>query len=318
MISEGDKMTSLISRKKENKVKLKLPGQNSIWLYLMILPGLIAMLIFSYKPLYGLIIAFKDFNILDGYLNSPWVGFKHFKNLFNSDQFARLMRNTFVIGFSSYIITFFPPIILAILLHELRFNKFKRTIQTISYLPYFIPMVVVVGIMYQFFGSFGIVNDIRNLLGLPSISFLSEKSYFLPLYIGSSIWKGIGWGSIIYMGTLTNIDPQLYEAAMIDGATRFQRIRHVTIPTLIPIMTTIFILDAGGIMSVGFEKVYLMYSPATYEVADVLSTYVYRLGIESGDYSYSAAVGLFNNLLSTSMVLICNFIAKRLGQDGIV
>lgn len=301
--------------------QLKLTGmymKNNLMLYFMMIPGVIALILFSYVPMYGIVMAFQDFNIFQGYFKSAFVGLQHFKTLFSDPYFFRLMKNTFLLGMFNFIISFPAPILLAILINECRMSKFKRVIQSISYLPHFIPMVVMVGIMFELFGSYGVINNLLGLLGIEPISFFSRSEWFRPLYIGSSVWKGIGWGSIIYMGALSGVDPALYEAAEVDGASRWQKIVYITLPELKPTIVTLFILDAGGIMKIGFEKVFLMYSPATYEVADVLSTYVYRQGFISNNYSYSAAVDLFNNLIALIFVLGANWFSKKLGEDGIV
>lgn len=301
--------------------QLKLTGmymKNNLMLYFMMIPGVIALILFSYVPMYGIVMAFQDFNIFQGYFKSAFVGLQHFKTLFTDPYFFRLMKNTFLLGMFNFIISFPAPILLAILINECRMSKFKRVIQSISYLPHFIPMVVMVGIMFELFGSYGVINNLLGLLGIEPISFFSRSEWFRPLYIGSSVWKGIGWGSIIYMGALSGVDPALYEAAEVDGASRWQKIVYITLPELKPTIVTLFILDAGGIMKIGFEKVFLMYSPATYEVADVLSTYVYRQGFISNNYSYSAAVDLFNNLIALIFVLGANWFSKKLGEDGIV
>lgn len=287
-------------------------------LYLMMVPGVVVLILFTYIPMYGVIMAFQDFNIFQGYFESPFVGMKHFTRLFNDPYFYRLLRNTFVVGVTDFLFAFPAPIILALVLNECRQLKFKNFTQSISYLPHFIPLVVMVGIMYEFFGSYGIVNDILTTIGMERISFFSEVNWFLPLYIGSGIWKGMGWGSIIYMGALVNIDQTMYEAADIDGASRWQKIWNITLPALKPTIVTIFILDSAGVMKVGFEKVFLMSSPAIYEISDVLSTYVYRQGILESNYSYSAAVDLFNNVIALVFVLAANYFAKKLGEEGIV
>lgn len=288
------------------------------WLYIMMIPGTIALILFAYAPMYGIIIAFQDFNIFDGYLGSEWVGLKHFETLFGDPYFFRLMKNTFVIGVVNFIFTFPAPIILAIMINECRYLQFNKITQSISYLPHFLPMVVMVGVMYELFGGYGIVNNLLNMVGINSISFFSSPEWFIPLYVGSGIWKGIGWGSIIYMGALAGIDSSLYEAAEVDGANRWHKIAYITLPALKPTIATLFVLDMGGIMKVGFEKIFLMYSPVTYEVADVLSTYVYRQGILNANYSYSAAVDLFNNVVAVSLVLAANYFSKKLGEEGIL
>lgn len=289
-----------------------------LWLYFMVLPGLLALILFSYMPMYGIVVAFQDFNIFEGYWGSPWAGLTHFKTMFNDPYFFRLLRNTIRLGATDFLVTFPAPIILALIINECRLNKYKKVVQSISYLPHFIPMVIMVGIMYELFSSYGIVNAILNFFGVDSISFFSRTEWFYPLYIGSSVWKGIGWGSIIYMGALTGVDSGLYEAAELDGANRWERMIHITLPCIKPTIVTLFILDIGGIMKVGFEKVFLLSSPATYEVADVLSTYVYRQGILNANYSYNAAVDLFNNVVAVIFVLSANWFAKKMGEEGIV
>lgn len=300
------------------KTQLKTYFKNHFMLYLMMIPGVVALIVFCYVPMYGIVIAFQDFNVFEGYFGSPWVGLQHFKTLFSDPYFFRLMKNTFLLGALSFLFSFPAPLILALVINECRLNKFKSVVQSISYLPHFIPMVVMVGIMIELFGSYGVVNSVLNFFGIESISFFSKVQWFRPLYIGSAVWKGAGWGSIIYMGALTAIDTALYEAAEIDGASRWDRLVHITLPAIKPTIVTLFILDIGGIMKVGFEKVFLMYSPATYEVADVLSTYVYRQGIVNANFSYSAAVDLFNNVISVCFVLAANWFAKKLGEEGIV
>lgn len=300
------------------KTQLRTYFKNHFMLYLMMIPGVVALIVFCYVPMYGIIIAFQDFNVFEGYFGSPWVGLQHFKTLFSDPYFFRLMKNTFLLGTLSFLFSFPAPLILALVINECRLNKFKSVVQSISYLPHFIPMVVMVGIMIELFGSYGVVNSVLNFFGIESISFFSKVQWFRPLYIGSAVWKGAGWGSIIYMGALTAIDTALYEAAEIDGASRWDRLVHITLPAIKPTVVTLFILDIGGIMKVGFEKVFLMYSPATYEVADVLSTYVYRQGIVNANFSYSSAVDLFNNVISVCFVLAANWFAKKLGEEGIV
>lgn len=296
----------------------KLYLKNHAALYAMLLPGVVAMILFSYIPMYGVIMAFQDFNVFDGYTGSAFVGFAHFKTLFSDPYFFRLLANTFLLGTLSFLFVFPAPILLAIMLNECRLTRLNRVVQSISYLPHFIPMVVMVGIMFELFGSYGVVNSVLNYFGIQSISFFSEPGCFRPLYIGSAIWKGIGWSSIIYMGVLSGADPSLYEAAEVDGANRLHKILYITLPALKPTIVTLFILDAGGIMKVGFEKVFLMYSPATYQVADVLSTYVYRQLTEFSNFSYGAAVDLFNNIIAVIFVLCANWLAKKFGEEGIV
>lgn len=283
-------------------------------LYLMMIPATVLLILFTYGPMYGIIMAFQDFTVFKGYTGSPFVGLKHFQRLFSDPLFYRLFKNTFMVGVLDFLFSFPAPLIFALILNEVRKVRFKSVVQSISYLPHFIPLVVMVGIIFELFGSYGIINSLLSSLGMEPISFFTKSEWFLPLYIGSGVWKTIGWGSIIYMGALTNIDSTLYEAADMDGANRWHKMWHVTLPSLRPTVVTLFILNAGGIMQVGFEKVFLMSSPATYEVSDVLSTYVYRQGILNSDFSYSAAVGLFNNIVALLFVLLANKIAKNLAK----
>lgn len=304
---------------KKSKIQLTVEHIQKYWiLYLMMIPATVLLILFTYGPMYGIIMAFQDFTVFKGYTGSPFVGLKHFQRLFSDPLFYRLFKNTFMVGVLDFLFSFPAPLIFALILNEVRKVRFKSVVQFISYLPHFIPLVVMVGIIFELFGSYGIINSLLSSLGMEPISFFTKSEWFLPLYIGSGVWKTIGWGSIIYMGALTNIDSTLYEAADMDGANRWHKMWHVTLPSLRPTVVTLFILNAGGIMQVGFEKVFLMSSPATYEVSDVLSTYVYRQGILNSDFSYSAAVGLFNNIVALLFVLLANKIAKKLGEEGIV
>lgn len=304
---------------KKSKIQLTVEHIQKYWiLYLMMIPATVLLILFTYGPMYGIIMAFQDFTVFKGYTGSPFVGLKHFQRLFSDPLFYRLFKNTFMVGVLDFLFSFPALLIFALILNEVRKVRFKSVVQSISYLPHFIPLVVMVGIIFELFGSYGIINSLLSSLGMEPISFFTKSEWFLPLYIGSGVWKTIGWGSIIYMGALTNIDSTLYEAADMDGANRWHKMWHVTLPSLRPTVVTLFILNAGGIMQVGFEKVFLMSSPATYEVSDVLSTYVYRQGILNSDFSYSAAVGLFNNIVALLFVLLANKIAKKLGEEGIV
>ncbi|HFN9660492.1 TPA: ABC transporter permease [Streptococcus pneumoniae] len=304
---------------KKSKIQLTVEHIQKYWiLYLMMIPATVLLILFTYGPMYGIIMDFQDFTVFKGYTGSPFVGLKHFQRLFSDPLFYRLFKNTFMVGVLDFLFSFPAPLIFALILNEVRKVRFKSVVQSISYLPHFIPLVVMVGIIFELFGSYGIINSLLSSLGMEPISFFTKSEWFLPLYIGSGVWKTIGWGSIIYMGALTNIDSTLYEAADMDGANRWHKMWHVTLPSLRPTVVTLFILNAGGIMQVGFEKVFLMSSPATYEVSDVLSTYVYRQGILNSDFSYSAAVGLFNNIVALLFVLLANKIAKKLGEEGIV
>ncbi|WP_019533186.1 ABC transporter permease [Paenibacillus ginsengihumi] len=283
-------------------------------LYLMVLPVIAYYLIFDYGPMYGLQIAFKDYSPGAGIWASPWVGFDHFIEFFNSYYFWRLIRNTLLINIYELLFGFPAPIILALLLNELRRQWFKRIVQTITYLPHFISIVVIVGMLVDFLARDGIVNQLLAVFGVESKSYLSEPGWFRFIYISSGIWQQVGWGSIIYLAALSSIDPTLYEAAKVDGAGRWKQMVHITIPGIMPTIIILLILRMGSMMSVGSEKILLMYNPLTYDTADVISTFVYRKGILEASYSYTTAVGLFNAVIAFSLLVISNSISKRVSE----
>jgi putative aldouronate transport system permease protein len=305
----------IISKKSPNKLLNNI--YKNRYIYIMLLPVITFYIIFRYIPMYGVIIAFKDFKASRGILGSPWVGFKYFKQFFDSYYFFRLIRNTFLLNLYDLIFGFPAPIILAILLNELRHDKFKRFVQSVSYLPHFISVVITVGFIVDFFAQSGIVNNYLKLIGITPINFLIEPKWFRPLYIGSGIWQGVGWGSIIYLAAISGIDPQLYEAATIDGAGRFRKITSITIPSIIPTIIILLIFRIGGMMSVGFEKVFLMYNPSTYETADVISTFVYRSGLQKAQYSYAAAIGLFNTIINFILVISANYASRVTTENSL-
>lgn len=286
-------------------------------LYLMILPALVLFAVFQYIPMYGATIAFKNYNLVAGVFGSDWVGFKHFLNFFNDPYFFRIIRNTLVINVYELIFAFPAPIILALILNEVRSKFFKRFTQSISYLPHFISTVITVGILMKLAATDGVINNLLAFLGLPGQNFFGDSSWFRTLYVGSGIWQGIGWGSIIYLAALTGIPLDRYEAAMIDGANRFQQMWYITLPGIMPTIMILFILGIGQMLNVGFEKVYLMQNPAIYETADVISTYVYRRGIQGLDYSYATAIGLFNAAIAFILLISANNISRRLGQNSL-
>nr|WP_284646731.1 ABC transporter permease subunit [Paenibacillus chinjuensis] len=302
------------------------PARQSVWitmgrdlkrnklLYLMVLPVIAYYLIFDYGPMYGLQIAFKDYSPGDGIWSSPWVGFNHFVEFFNSYYFWRLIRNTLLINVYELIFGFPAPIILALLFNELRRQYFKRIVQTITYLPHFISVVVVVGMLVDFLARDGLVNQLLSMLGFAAKSYLSEPEWFRFLYVSSGIWQQVGWGSIIYLAALSTIDPTLYEAARVDGAGRWKQMVHITIPGIMPTVIILLILKMGSMMSVGSEKILLMYNPLTYDTADVISTFVYRKGILEASYSYTTAVGLFNAVIAFTLLILSNSISKRVSE----
>lgn len=281
----------------------------------MLLPGLIGFFIFSYLPMYGLVIAFQRYNIVAGFFNSPWVGFKHFLAFFDDPYFFRLIRNTVLLSGYSLIFGFPVPIIFALLLNELRNRKFKRFVQAVSYLPHFLSLVIVIGILYSLVSYDGVINNAIESLGFERINFRAESQFFRPLYIISGIWQQTGWESIVYLAAITGVNPELYEAAEIDGGNRFHKMRYVTLPGISPTIIVLLILRIGKLLNVGFEKVYLMYSPMVYDRADIIATYVFRRGIEGGQYSYAAAVSLFNSVLAVILLTAANRISKRTSDN---
>jgi len=284
-------------------------------IYLMALPVIAYYTIFHYGPMYGLQIAFKDFSPAKGIWGSAWVGFRHFESFFNGIYFWRLLRNTVLINLYELLFGFPASIVLALLLNEIRQAIFKRVVQTISYLPHFISIVVVAGMMVDFLGRTGLVNQILGSFGVEPIDFLKEAGWFRFLFVSSGIWQGIGWGSIIYLAAIATIDPTLYEAARMDGASRWKQTIHITIPGIMPTITILFILNMGSMLTVGSEKVLLLYNPLTYETADVISTYVYRKGVLEASYSFTVAVGLFNSVVSFILIVAANSISKRVSEN---
>ena len=292
-------------------------------LILMVLPVVIYFIVFAYLPMYGLIIAFKDYSPGRGIWGSPWVGFIHFKQFFGGFFFSRLLRNTLLISIYTIIFGFPVPILFALLLNEFKDGFFKRSIQTISYLPHFISLVVICGMIINFLSpQNGIINIILEKFIGKRINFMAEARWFRFIYVGSGIWQEFGWRSIIYLAALSGIDPNLYEAAKIDGAGRLSQLWHISLPGIKATIITLLILAVGNMMSVGFEKIILLYRPTTYETADVISTYVYRIGLASvsgtsPQYSFSAAVGFFNSIINMFFLLSCNWISKKLSNYSI-
>ncbi|AGZ22732.1 sugar ABC transporter permease [Streptococcus suis] len=283
-------------------------------LLLMLLPGLVLTFIFRYIPMYGVLIAFKDYNPLKGVLGSEWIGFEEFTKFLSSPNFGTLLANTLKLSVYGLLLGFLPPIILAIMLNQLLSDKAKKRIQLVLYAPNFISVVVIVGMIFLFFSVGGPVNSILSLFGIEA-NFLTDPDFFRPLYILSGIWQGMGWASTLYTATLVNVDPALIEAAKLDGANIFQRIWHIDLPALKPVMVIQFILAAGGIMNVGYEKAFLMQTSLNLTSSEIISTYVYKIGLVSGDYSYSTAVGLFNALINIILLIAVNKIVKRI-NDG--
>ncbi len=287
-------------------------------LFLLFLPGLLYYVIFHYIPIYGLQIAFKNYVIMKGIWGSAWVGLQNFADVFALGSFWEVLRNTVLISFYKIVFGFPAPIILAILLSELVSTRFKKAAQTISYLPHFVSWVVLGGLFRQFLSpSMGPVNELLELIGREPIYFLADPRYFRGVLVVSSIWKEVGWGSIIYLAALSGIDPQLYEAAVIDGANRFQRIRYVTIPSLTPVITIMLLFSLRGIIVDDFDQIFNLYNPSVYSVGDVISTYIYRVGLIDLRYSFSTAVGMFKNLVAFLIIIVANSVTKRINEYGI-
>lgn len=286
-------------------------------LYLMFLPTVLYYLIFAYKPMYGALIAFKDFEPSLGFMESPWVGFKHFIKFFDSYYFWRLIKNTFTISGFTILFGFPAPIILALLMNEIQSSAFKRTVQTITYLPHFISMIVICGMIKIFTGDAGIITDLVVMFGGERTSLLNKAEFFVPVYVISDIWQSVGWGTIIYLAALTGVDQELYEAAAIDGAGRFRQTLSITLPGIAPTVITMLILRLGNVLNVGYEKIILLYNQSTYITADVISSYNYRAGLLESQWSYSTAVGLFNSFINLAFLILTNKISKSVSETSL-
>ena len=287
-------------------------------LLLLFLPILAYFIVFHYIPMGGQVISFKSYVMTDGIFGSEWVGLRNFERLFASKDFPRAFRNTLVLSGLRLFFGFFAPVVIALLLNEIRSATYKRTIQTLTYLPHFFSWVILGGIFLMLFSGSGPINHVVKLIAGKPVSFLTHDTWFIVVLISTGIWQAAGWGSIIYLAALSGIAPQLYEAATIDGANRWQQTRHITIPSLVPTMITLFILSLGGILSAGFDQVYNMYNPMVYDVADVIGTYVLRrmMGL---DFSLAAAAGMFKSVIGLILVVASNWIAKKLtgGEQGV-
>lgn len=286
-------------------------------LYIMVLPVIAYYFLFRYWPMYGIQIAFKKFSPALGIVGSKWIGLKNFDSFFNSVYCWRVIRNTLLISIECLIFDFPMAIIFAILLNELRMEKLKKAIQTVSYLPHFVSLVVVCGMIREFTASDGLINDIIALFGGTRSTLLLNQNAYRPIYIISKIWQEMGWGSIIYLAALTGIDLSLYDAAVVDGAGRFRRVWHVTLPGIAPTIVIMFILAIGNMMNVGYEKTILLYNASIYETADIISTYVYRKGLLEANYGFSAAVGLFNSVINAVLVVAANTISRKVGDSSL-
>lgn len=287
-------------------------------LYLLILPTVLYFLIFSYGTMVGLLMAFENYKPKLGYFGSEFVGLSHFKDFFGSYYFIRLLKNTFLISFLDLLLGFPAPIIFALLLNEVRNKFFKKSIQTISYLPYFVSLVVVCSLVTQFTNSSGLITQIWSLFtGKEAQNLLSQPEYFRQIFVGSGIWQNLGYSSIIYIAALASVDQELYEAAVLDGANRWKQTLHVTLPGIASTIVILLILRCGSLLSVGYEKIILLYGPNTYETGDVISSFVYRKGLQEFNYGYSTAVGLFNSVISLILLIVVNKVSKKVTNTGL-
>lgn len=301
------KMTLLVERLKRD------------WqIYLLLAPTVIWFLLFLYKPMYGLQIAFKDYSVFRGITDSPWVGFEHFVTLFENDAFVRSIKNTVMISGASLIFGFPVPIILALMFNEILNAKFKRVAQTIVYLPHFISAVIIAGIVITAFApSTGVINLFLNAMSYDSIYFLTKPEWFRTIFVGTGIWQEAGFSSIVFLAAIAGVSPSLYESAVVDGATRWQMMWRITLPCILPTILIMLIIRIGNILEVGFEMIIMLYQPATYETADVISTFIYRQGIQAAQYDLAAAAGLFNAVIAFLLVITANTISKRVSRTSL-
>ncbi len=298
------------------KVSLKANFMRYWPYYVLVLPGVLYLLFFNYIPMMGSIIAFQKYSVFKGILKSPWVGLENFRNLFRYPDFLRILANTMLYGLIKTILIFPVPVILSLMINDIRHYRLKKAVQTAVYIPHFLSWVIVGSLIFDVFGVGGLFNVIRNALGMDTVLAMQKESWFVPIYIFSSIWKEAGWGTVVYLAALSGIDPGIYEAAEIDGASRFQRMINITLPMLVPTMLTLFLLGIGKFLEIGFEQNYNLLTPMTQTVGDVFDTYVYRVGILNGQYSSTTAVGVFQAVVGLILVTVFNRIANRATDDG--
>ena len=310
---------SVVKRKRPLVQQITKVLRRDKYLVMMTVPGLALLIIFKYIPIYGIVIAFQEYDLgMPFFGRDNWVGLAHFIKFVNGPFFSRLMRNTFLLGFYGLAIGFPLPIVLALAFNEIHQGLFKRVSQTVSYLPYFVSTVVIIGLLRNLMDiETGKINDIIEAFGGKRIQFFSEAAWFRTIYIGSGIWQGLGYSAIIYIAALSGIEPQLYESATIDGASRFKKIIHISIPSIMPTVLILLILSVGGIFGTDVQKILLIYSPLTYSTSDVIGTYIYRRGIEMAEYSFSAAVGLFINTISFIFLFGTNMLSRKFGESSL-
>lgn len=318
LTKQKENMQGSTAKKKSVWRAIKKDFSSCKYLYLMALPVIAYYIIFHYMPMYGVTIAFKRYSIAEGIFGSPWVGFKYFKEFFSSIYFGRVMKNTLIISLYDLLVGFPMPIVFALLINELTSTKYKRFVQTATYLPHFISTVIICGIITDFFSSNGIVTSLLAFFGGPEINYVGSNEYFRHIYVWTNLWQTFGWNSIVYISALTGIDQQLYEAATIDGAGKFKQAIHVTLPGIASTIIVMLIMKLGKVLSVGHEKIILLYSPATYETADIISSFVYRRGLgENMQYSFSTAVGLFQSIVNLTLILTANKLSKKFTDMGL-
>ncbi|MFS1512063.1 sugar ABC transporter permease [Chengkuizengella sp. SCS-71B] len=311
------KQESVLKQRKTSSERWRRIKRNKL-LYLMILPGALYFIIFKYVPMYGLVIAFQDYKPYKGISGSEWVGFEHFTTLFNDPQFWQIFANTLIL-FGMNLLFFFPiPIILALMLNEVRHSLYKRTIQTLVYIPHFMSWVIIVSISFVMLTlDGGLINDLIVWMGFEKINFLLSQEWFRPMYVLQVIWREAGWGTIIYLAAIASIDPQLYEAARMDGASRLRQIWHITLPSIRNVIVLLLILKIGDILELGFEHVYLLLNSVNREVAEIFDTFVYTAALKNGQFSYGTAVGFFKSFVGLIMVIAANKLAKKFGDEGL-
>ena len=302
----------------KKKINYAVYFKNNWQLYVLILPAIIYFIVFNYMPLYGIQIAFKDFKAVFGIAGSKWVGFKHFENFFHAYYFKRLLANTLLLNVYNLLWSFPVPIILAILLNQIKGPRIKRFIQTSIYVPYFISTVVLAGMLYIFLSpTSGILNVLRQALGMKAVDFMSDAKAFRSIYIISGIWQSAGWGTILYIASLSGVDPSLYEAAEIDGASIWQKIRYIDIPSIVPVIVMVFILDCGKLLSSNTDKALVMQTAGNIPTSDIIGVYVYNIGLGSGQFSYTTAIGLFINVINFIIIISANQISKKISDVGL-
>lgn len=302
----------------KKKINYAVYFKNNWQLYVLILPAIIYFIVFNYMPLYGIQIAFKDFKAVFGISGSKWVGLKHFENFFHAYYFKRLLANTLLLNVYNLLWSFPVPIILAILLNQIKGPKIKRFIQTSIYVPYFISTVVLAGMLYIFLSpTSGIFNILRQALGMKAVDFMSDAKAFRTIYIVSGIWQSAGWGTILYIASLSGVDPSLYEAAEIDGASIWQKIRYIDMPSIVPVIVMVFILDCGKLLSSNTDKALVMQTAGNIPTSDIIGVYVYNVGLGSGQFSYTTAIGLFINIINFIIIITANQISKKISDVGL-